>query len=111
MALTPQECTVPNMPLSKVPPVRQLCELLGIGNASLKDSTVFMDATHSWRKSSATSDGSSVATLLDWNSDSVQKELRSTALKFVQDNGNRFWSPTRSWAQPLDLHYPENKDR
>jgi hypothetical protein len=102
---------VPNMLLSKVPPVRQLCELLGIGNASLKDSIVFMDAIYSWRKSSAMSDSSLVAILLDWNSDSMQKELRSIALKFVQDNGNRFWSPTRSWAQPLDLYYPENKDR
>jgi len=102
-----------SVPLSKVPSVRQLCELLGIQHASLKDSTVFMDTVLAFRKTSTTSNGSPVIKLLDWNSQSVQNDLRSAAVKFLDenDNGHRFWKPTRGWAQPSDLHYPEHKDR
>jgi hypothetical protein len=113
MALAPQKSTGPTVSLSKVPSVKQLSELLGIQHASLKDSTVFMDAIHAFRKSCTTIDGSLVSTLVDWNLPSVQKELRTAAVKFLDDHGNgeRFWKPTRSWAQPSDLHYPQHRDR
>jgi hypothetical protein len=103
----------PTVSLSKVPSVKTLCEDLGIQHASLKDSTVFMDAIHAFRKSCTTSNGSLVATLVDWNLPSEQKELRKAAVKFLDDNGNglRFWNPTRPWAQPSDLHYPQHRDR
>jgi hypothetical protein len=103
----------PTTSLSKVPSVKRLSELLGIQHASLKDSTVFMDATHAFRKSCTTVDGPLVATLVDWNLPSVQTQLRTAAVKFLDDNGNgeRFWNPTRPWAQPSDLHYPKDRDR
>jgi hypothetical protein len=109
MASTPR----PTTSLSKVPSVKRLSELLGIQHASLKDSTVFMDATHAFRKSCKTIGGSLVATLVDWNLPSVQTDLRTAAGKFLDDNGNgeRFWNPTRPWAQPSDLHYPKDRDR
>jgi len=112
MASAPRP-TVSLSKLSKVPSVKRLCEELGIQHASLKDSTVFMDTIHAFRKSCTTSNGSLVATLVDWNLPSVQKELRRAAVKFLDDNGNgeRFWNPTRPWAQPSDLHYPQHKDR
>jgi hypothetical protein len=103
----------PTLSLSKVPSVKKLSEDLGIQHASLKDSTVFMDAIHAFRKSCTTSNGSLVATLVNWNLPSVQKELRTAAVKFLDVNGNgeRFWNPTRPWAQPSDLHYPQHRDR
>ncbi|PMD16217.1 hypothetical protein NA56DRAFT_753312 [Hyaloscypha hepaticicola] len=111
MASAPRP-TVSLSKLSKVPSVKRLSEELGIQHASLKDSTVFMDTIHAFRKSCTTSNGSLVATLVDWNLPSVQKELRRAAVKFLDDNGNgeRFWNPTRPWAQPSDLHYPQHKD-
>jgi hypothetical protein len=112
MALASQESTGPTLSLSKVPSIKQLSELLGIQHASLKESTVFMDAIHAFRKSCITIDGSPVTTLVDWNSPTVQRELRTAAIKFLDDDGNgvRFWRPSRSWAQPSDLHYPKHRD-
>jgi hypothetical protein len=113
MALAPLKSTGPALSLSKVPSVRQLSEILGIQHASLKDSTVFMDAILAFRKSCTTIDGSLVSTLVKWNLPSVQRDLRTAVVKFLDDHGNgeRFWKPTRSWAQPLDLHYPEHRNR
>src|SRR6266536_240518 len=87
----------PSVALSKVPSVKELCELLGFQRASLKDTNKFIEATHSWRKSYITSSGQPASQLLLWNQTSVQLDLDEMAQKFIDDkgNGDRFWSPGR----------------
>lgn len=109
----------PSVPLSKVPSVKQLSELLGFQRASVKDEKLFMDSTIQWRKLFTMSDGRPATELLDWNSPSVQSDLRTVAETFIlqkeknekNENGIRFWSPSRAWAQESDLMYPNDKER
>ena len=103
----------PAVPVSKVPSVRELCELLGFQRASLKDTNIFMDTAHNWRKSYTTSNGQPATQLLLWNQSSVQIELQAMAEKFLEDEGNgeRFWSSSRTWSQDSDLQFPEDRAR
>lgn len=104
----------PSIALSKVPSVKELCELLGFQHASLKDTIKFTDATHAWRKSHRTSDGNLASELLLWNQPSVQMHLTEMAGKFLDDgNGDRFWSPNRSWSshQEDELEYPQDRQK
>ncbi|CZR61475.1 uncharacterized protein PAC_11371 [Phialocephala subalpina] len=72
-----------------------------------------MDATHHLRRSLQTDDGQPATELLDWNSPSVQRDLRTMAEMFLENNNNcdRFWSPSRTWAQESDLKYPNDRER
>lgn len=103
----------PAVTLSKVPSVKEICERLGFQHASLKDTNAFTDATHAWRKSYKTSNGTAGTELLLWNELSVQLDLTIMAERFLEDKGNgeRFWSPTRSWNHDSDVKYPEDRPR
>ncbi|KAF4626424.1 hypothetical protein G7Y89_g11735 [Cudoniella acicularis] len=104
----------PSVSLSKVPSVKELCELLGFQYASLKDTNTFMELTRAWRKSYQTSSGRPATDLLSWNQSSDQLDLEEMAQKFIDDrgNGDRFWSPNRSWNHgDSDLHFPEDRAR
>ena len=103
----------PSISLSKVPSVKELCELLGFQHASLKDTNAFMEATHFWRKSYKTRSGHAASQLILWNESSVQLDLEEMAQKFIEDkgNGDRFWSPDRSWNHDFDLQMPDDKAR
>ena len=109
----------PAVALSKVPSVKELCEKLGFQHASLKETNTFIDASHSWRKSYRTSDGTSGTQLLQWNQPSVQLDLTTMAERFLENNGNvenerngdRFWSQTRSWNHDSDIQYPEDREK
>lgn len=101
----------PEISLSKVPSVKELCEDLGFQHASLKDTNNFMEGTRAWRKSFKTSSGRPAATLLQWNDMSIQQDLEEMAERFLdhENNGHRFWSPHRSWIQDSNIKFPEDK--
>ncbi|PMD36850.1 hypothetical protein L207DRAFT_569010 [Hyaloscypha variabilis F] len=102
----------PSLPLSKVPSVRELCELLGFQQASLKDTNTFMEAARAWRKSYHTSSGRPATKILHWNQPSDQLDLEEMAQDFLDKrggNGERFWSPDRSWNRDSDLQLPEDR--
>jgi hypothetical protein len=101
----------PAVTLSKVPSVRELLERLGFQHASLKDTNAFTEATHAWRKSYRTTNGTSGTDLLFWNESPVQIDLTVMAERFLEDksNGERFWSPSRSWNRESDVQYPEDR--
>ena len=104
----------PTVALSKVPSVKELCERLGFQHASLKETNAFLDATHTWRKAYRIGGGGTPGTeLLLWNQLSVQSDLTIMAELFLvdRDNGDRFWSPTRSWNHDDDVQYPEDRAR
>jgi hypothetical protein len=103
----------PSVPLSKVPSVKELCEQLGFQYASLKDTNRFMEVTRAWRKSYQTTSGRLAADLRSWNEPSDQLDLEEMAQKFIDDRGNgeRFWSPSRSWNHDSDLQFPEDRAR
>jgi hypothetical protein len=103
----------PAVALSKVPSVKELCELLGFQRASLKETNVFVQATHAWRKSYKTDHGEAGGTLLSWKSPAVQRDLRQMAEGFLNhnDKGVQFWGPSRPWGQLSDLHFPEDRLR
>jgi hypothetical protein len=110
--------TKPTVALSKVPSVKELCERLGFQHASLKETNSFIDASHAWRKSYKTSDGTAGTALLRWNEASVQLDLKTMAERFLEDKGNedkqnaeRFWSPARSWNHDSDVQYPKDRAR
>jgi hypothetical protein len=117
-ALFPKACFLmtssskPSLPLSKVPSVRELCELLGFQQASLKDTNTFMEAARAWRKSYHTSSGRPATKILHWNQQSDQLDLEEMAQDFLDKrggNGERFWSPDRSWNRDSDLQLPEDR--
>jgi len=102
----------PSMPLSKVPSVKELCELLGFQQASLKDTNTFMEAARAWRKSYHTSSGRPATDLLHWNQPSDQLDLEEMAQDFLDKrggNGERFWSPDRSWNRDSDFQLPKDR--
>ena len=101
----------PSVSLSRVPSVKELCEHLGFQYASLKDTNAFMDVTRAWRKSYTTSSGHPATALLQWNDSSTQLDLEEMAEAFLdqEDNGDRFWSPNRSWHHGSNVQYPEDK--
>jgi hypothetical protein len=107
----------PAVALSKVPSVKVLCEDLGFQHALLKDINKFIDAAHAWRKSYRTSDGTPGTQLLQWNQPAVQLDLKTMAERFLENNanaenernGDRFWSPTRSWNHDSPIQYPDKR--
>ncbi len=101
----------PAVALSKVPSVKELCDKLGFARATPRETSVFTDTTHAFRKSYKTSDGSDGANLTDWNSTRVQQELSAMAIRFQDHSGNgeRFWSDSRRWKEDGDLVYPEDR--
>jgi hypothetical protein len=103
--------TKPAVALSKVPSVKELCDRLGFERASPRETSVFTDTTHAFRKSYRTSDGGDGANLTDWNSLFVQQELSEMAINFLEQSGNgeRFWSNSRRWKDDGDLTYPEDR--
>ena len=108
-----QSSTKPSVPLSKVPSIKELCELLGFQHASLKDTNTFMEVTRAWRRSYTTGSGRPATELRLWNQSLDQQDLDEMAQKFVDVNGNgdRFWSPSRNWNHDSALQFPENRDR
>lgn len=100
----------PSIPLSKVPGINELCELLGFQHASVKETNLFMEAIRAWRKGYKTISGRSATMLLDWNVPTDQLELGETAHLFLRSgNGDKFWSPNRAWMREFDLQYPEDQ--
>ena len=101
----------PSIPLSKVPSVKQLCELLGFQHASLKDTNTFMEETRTWRKSHKANSGRDASKLLRWNDAEDQLDLEEMAEKFIdhKGNGERFWSKMRSWNHDSNLQFPEDR--
>ncbi|KAE9376558.1 hypothetical protein N431DRAFT_332235 [Stipitochalara longipes BDJ] len=102
----------PSVSLSKIPSVRALCESLGFQHASLKDTNTFMEAARAWRKSYHTSSGRPATDLLHWNRSSDQLDLEEMAQNFLDKrggNGERFWSPDRSWNHDSALQLPEDR--
>ena len=101
----------PAIPLSNVPPVKELCEKLGFQHALSRQVTDFVDTTRAFRKNYRTSNGTPGTELTDWNQGTIQHELFTMAIKFLDEarNGVRFWSDTRPWSEDGDLNYPEDK--
>lgn len=114
---SPKRSKKPSVPITKVPSVKELCELLGFQHASLKDTTFFMNTSHAWRKSFKTSSGLSGPELLQWNDPLVQLNLTEMSERFLEasnngiNNGLRFWSSSRSWNQDSDLVLPDDRVR
>lgn len=107
----------PAVALSKVPSIKELCELLGLQHASLKDTNTFMDSTRAWRKTYQPSSGRLATSLLHWNQASDQYDLKEMAEAFIDNkvgdkvNGEIFWSPSRSWSHGSELQFPEDRAR
>lgn len=99
------------IPLSKVPSIKQLCEVLGFQHATLKDTNAFMENTRAWRKSYKLTSGRDASRLLRWNDAQEQLDLEELAQKFIdyEGNGERFWGENRSWNHISTLQYPENR--
>ena len=101
------------MALSKVPPIKELHELLGFQRASRRDTDSFREATHAWLNSSKTSGGLPARQLLHWNEPTIQQELKVLAEKFLSNgtNGELFWGAGRSWFYETDMRFPEDKEK
>jgi hypothetical protein len=101
----------PAIALSNIPPVKELCEKLGFRRASSRQESDFIDTTHAFRKKYKTPAGTPGSELTDWNLVTVQHELFTMAMKFLDEagNGERFWSVSRTWKEDGDLHYPDDK--
>lgn len=101
----------PDVALSQVPSVKELCNRLGFQRATQTETTVFTDATHMFRRSYKCSDGTAGSDLTDWNSPRVQQELAAMAMAFLaaRGNGELFWSDCRRWMDEGDLTHLEDK--
>lgn len=102
----------PLIPLSKVPSVGELCELLGFQSASIKDTEKFVDTTRAWRKSYKPVSNMTKNDLLRWNEVAVQAELKVMAEKFLgnAENGQRFWGTGRTWLCE-EIQFPEDDEK
>jgi hypothetical protein len=92
----------------KVPSVKTLLDLLGLQLGPRKEMNDFVNATHSFMSNKPLAPD-----FLFWNSPSVQKSLRLVAEEFLEDNDNgyRFWSPTRTWGSSSNLNYPNDREK
>jgi hypothetical protein len=101
-----------SLSLSKVPSIKELCDLLGFEAASSKITNHFTDSTHHWRKHFKTPDGIEGFKLIDWSLPQVQEELYNMALKYLESgNGRKYWAGPREWNPVPDLQYPEDSKR
>ena len=100
----------PSIPLSKVPPIKKLLQLLGFQRASIQNTQSFIAATHSWRNSYAT--GNSACELRHWNEPLIQLKLKDLANDFLYHgvNGDRFWGAGRSWFCETDMQFPRDAE-
>jgi hypothetical protein len=98
---------------SKIPRVRELCESLGFGKATVTEEQVFIDATDKWRRSYIHGGRQIGADFLAWKKPDVQEILDQMARQFIlqDNNGAKFWSTTRPWRHGSDLHFPDHTNR
>lgn len=98
---------------SKIPIVKKLYETLGFRDLHSKDAKKFMSAIQSWRSTYQTKSGWHANELLEWKHPEVRVDLEEVATAFIdtEGNGERYWSASRSWAQDLDLKFPEDRVR
>ncbi|KAH8597455.1 hypothetical protein B0O99DRAFT_617516 [Bisporella sp. PMI_857] len=111
--VSPKRSTKPSVSVTKIPSIKALCEALGFQHASLKDTNLFMAASHAWRKSFVTSTGKPGINLLAWNKPQVQIDLKEMAEGFVErsNNGERYWGTGRNWDQDQgsDIVFPDDR--
>jgi hypothetical protein len=81
----------PAVLLSKVPPLRDICDALGFRNS--KDANTFTDFTHKWRKTYRTDDNRLGTDLVDWKLPRTQDDLARMADTFLHGVGigEKFW--------------------
>jgi hypothetical protein len=103
----------PSVPLSRIPSVYELTELLGFHHAPAKETNTFVESARSWRKACQSSSIQDASELLNWNQVSNQLHLEEMAVDFLDKagNGERFWSPGRSWNHDSEVQYPEDRAR